>query len=1200
MEAGEDNYSSANLKRQRAPLSDSEDNVFLPSEVRDGQKRRRLEAAGQENQSPKSSTSRRLVEQETKPDTPMVPSIRSRVVQLTQRQDGGPPLAQRCLSDPGADSPSNLHRKGFKEHLLSEGEFNQRLERFKVPDSQASPASALSQANHSPRPCSNFVSDIQQKLQCSTTPSSQQASRLREERKQELSRLQPISQNAWLIRSTSDPSLAQADGDAEFKDGSFTEMLTSASEKQSFNGTGKSTLCDTPAVSISLENCDGQAEGKEKHTCQEAEVRAEEKLQASCSSEASHHLRSQAVLKLSFSEDQSFSGAQSSGKLPTGDEQSLSEVPHPDEWDMMETGEDDESVQDTSEAASCENITPCSCSEDEIEPSTDEELRLWRYPQGKVWDEEKSEFRLEERKDGAVGEEADLESTRAENHKESDRHPDSRADECRAAGGSTEITGSSETQEEDAPGDERSRSDYPAASSADQSSDELLGGAGTAHSNDTGQPASESSPPRVGKDLSVGGVAAKRDQQDEKEEQEVQHRVAQGDDDVELEHGGQTQRLPEVQVSGPRSGGDVLSEEQDGVEELADGSVKAQGGESSKKVTFVLEPELIGDYAAETHSSDAELSSHDETNTAEIIDQMFGEVLEYAGMMEQEKAGKGEDLDSGIGTCADDKATTGTESGKEKNEDEEEEDGDEEDGSGDELLTFPSSGILSPLSKSVEAVVTPLRLAVDQGSNPPPLLEETPNPPPEAAPLYSVDAYRTQRQVKKPAAQSITPVQKQVPLQPQPQPSVKAKITALNEEAGKLQTVINQTLQALSCCTDEEHGRGSLEEAEAEKLLLVSCEKRSALLAEVARLRAERSSESGEDGLHSSLQPCRGTVSISNIQLPLKVEFVCSSHNKSGRPSHYFFVLIRYGPCNIVATPLATAADAQNGDTISFPTAVTLKDIRSSFEIDVEVYSLSHTSSTNCNMDRPAAKSRVTPRKLLNTLTRSSNSLTAAAPLSLHARRSSNFSLVGSHKITLASLGHSKFPLDKMKLDGKIRRLLGDEFQEKVPFLSPLEGNIYLRLDSQSHTNIQHQGFLTMFELLSGYGVWHRRYFVLEGCTLYYWNHPNDREAKAAEGRISLSSSPHRHVRPVERDSCARPFTFELVNDIQQRKDGSSQDNANAKCWFSADTKQEKLDWIEKLSQALLDLHTWSQASRPARSQQSEPSSSENLRESIL
>ena len=48
-------------------------------------------------------------------------------------------------------------------------------------------------------------------------------------------------------------------------------------------------------------------------------------------------------------------------------------------------------------------------------------------------------------------------------------------------------------------------------------------------------------------------------------------------------------------------------------------------------------------------------------------------------------------------------------------------------------------------------------------------------------------------------------------------------VQALNEEAVKLQTVISQTLQALSCCTDEEHGRGSVTEAEAEKLLLVSC-----------------------------------------------------------------------------------------------------------------------------------------------------------------------------------------------------------------------------------------------------------------------------------------------------------------------------------------------------------------------------------------
>lgn len=62
--------------------------LFYISEANDNQKRRRLEAAGQENRSPKPSSSGRFVELETKPDTPIVPSVRSRVQQLSQRRDG--------------------------------------------------------------------------------------------------------------------------------------------------------------------------------------------------------------------------------------------------------------------------------------------------------------------------------------------------------------------------------------------------------------------------------------------------------------------------------------------------------------------------------------------------------------------------------------------------------------------------------------------------------------------------------------------------------------------------------------------------------------------------------------------------------------------------------------------------------------------------------------------------------------------------------------------------------------------------------------------------------------------------------------------------------------------------------------------------------------------------------------------------------
>lgn len=97
---------------------------------------------------------------------------------------------------------------------------------------------------------------------------------------------------------------------------------------------------------------------------------------------------------------------------------------------------------------------------------------------------------------------------------------------------------------------------------------------------------------------------------------------------------------------------------------------------------------------------------------------MFGEVLEYAGRMEQERAEDDEDSDSGIATCSGDKDKMDAESERGKSEEEGEakvegwDDGKKLESNGDELLTFPPSGILSPLSKSVEAVVTPLVRAI--------------------------------------------------------------------------------------------------------------------------------------------------------------------------------------------------------------------------------------------------------------------------------------------------------------------------------------------------------------------------------------------------------------------------------------------------------------------------------------------------------
>ncbi|KAK3548906.1 hypothetical protein QTP70_021707, partial [Hemibagrus guttatus] len=592
--------------------------------------------------------------------------------------------------------------------------------------------------------------------------------------------------------------------------------------------------------------------------------------------------------------------------------------------------------------------------------------------------------------------------------------------------------------------------------------------------------------------------------------------------------------------------------------------------------------------------------AHEGMSTSALIDKMFEDVLQAADREEDEEKEEEEQgnehmvsesrQEANVETAETEPESPNPSSGgdegaydgeqKERNNSNEEEEvaGEREESAvcnEEDFLSLPPRCILSPLSKSVEAVVTPMRLTT---TAPPPMVlcvpeEDVATPP--APPLYSIDAYRSQRRNPPLSSQSVTPGVEKPPAEKsntKPTINTKETIKALSEEASKLQTVINQTLQALSCCSDEEHGKGSLQEAEAEKLLLVSSEKHAALLAEISRLR-EGGAGRQPDSHPDFMQPCRGAFSISNIQLPLKVEFVCSA--RTARPTHYFFILIRYGACNIVATPLATAADAENGDTITFPTSITLQDIRSNFEIDVEVYSLcnSAASSTSANVQqqRTSTRSKATPRKLLSSIKKSTPSSTFGPSSSLDPRRSSNFSLVGSHKITLSSLGQSKFLLDKMKFEDKIRRLLGDEFQEKVPFLSPLEGHIYLQLHSESHSNVQHQGFLTMFEDVSGFGAWQRLFFQLEGVILYYWNYPNEMSNKPAEGSISLSGFDS--VRPVERDSCARPHTFELVNSSTLQQDHSP---TLTKSWFSADTREERSDWMEKLNQVLLDLHTWS------------------------
>lgn len=88
------------------------------------------------------------------------------------------------------------------------------------------------------------------------------------------------------------------------------------------------------------------------------------------------------------------------------------------------------------------------------------------------------------------------------------------------------------------------------------------------------------------------------------------------------------------------------------------------------------------------------------------------------------------------------------------------------------------------------------------------------------------------------------------------------------------------------------------------------------------------------------------------------------------------------------------------------------------------------------------------------------------------AVKSTTFALMGYIVFSMQGINRSQWTLNK------------------VPSMSPLEGVVEMKVSCEIF--VEHRGFLTMFEDISGFGAWHRRWFVLKGNVLNYWKYPDD------------------------------------------------------------------------------------------------------------
>lgn len=66
------------------------------------------------------------------------------------------------------------------------------------------------------------------------------------------------------------------------------------------------------------------------------------------------------------------------------------------------------------------------------------------------------------------------------------------------------------------------------------------------------------------------------------------------------------------------------------------------------------------------------------------------------------------------------------------------------------------------------------------------------------------------------------------------------------------------------------------------------------------------------------------------------------------------------------------------------------------------------------------------------------------------------------------------------------------KMNSQAPSMSPLEGIVEMCTCCDLTLSVEHRGFLTMFEDISGFGAWHRRWCLLKGDTLNYWKYPDN------------------------------------------------------------------------------------------------------------
>ncbi|XP_068722364.1 anillin-like isoform X2 [Montipora capricornis] len=407
------------------------------------------------------------------------------------------------------------------------------------------------------------------------------------------------------------------------------------------------------------------------------------------------------------------------------------------------------------------------------------------------------------------------------------------------------------------------------------------------------------------------------------------------------------------------------------------------------------------------------------------------------------------------------------------------------------------------------------------------------------------------------AAKTVPKLKPPVPEEPT---RTQDAIKMLLEEAALQQNIVLQASQALNVCVANDITfRGSTEEIEAERVLLLASEHRTACLEEVQRLKMgsfEGDAELIGENPSSSAPSCIATLSFSGLKIILRQDFmdVLRVGIRSDLGVFYFVCIVQHGPHEFHCTRVLSTNDADKGNFLLFPEKFTLRDIKPDFNVTIKVFCMNVKKAVVNTIATPTKHKIFQSPKVVKGMFAGRRGSEAPSPAQVTPSpqtvfRTSSFSLVGITHINLPIIKSKRFSLDK------------------VPDNCPLSNLLEVEADFSPLYSSHVKGFLTVLEDIGGYGAWQRRWCVLDSAVLSYWRYPGDESIKPPLGSIDMSECINDEVTKVARDLCARPNTMELK---LKRSCGTE-----VKYLLAADTKSDRATWIDSLNEALRDGRAW-------------------------